>query len=107
QLRLEIESGGEPQKGMRRPGEAVDTAVLAAPVGVDRAVEADIGRLVAGDDAPRRHFLHVGGQRFQLAERFPTVVDLLIGDRLEAAAPVGLGTPPLAATRGNTSRPLR
>ncbi len=92
---------------MRRPREAVDAAMLAAPVGIDRAVEADIGRLVAGDDAPRRHLLHVGGKRFELAERFPTVVDGLIGDRLEAAAAVGLGAPAMAAARGNASRLMR
>ena len=92
---------------MGRPREAIDAAMLAAPVGVDRAVEADIGQLVAGDDAPRRHLLHFGGERFELAERFPAVVDRLIGDRLEAAAAVGLGAPAMPAARGNASRLMR
>ena len=39
---------------MARPRIAIDAAVLAAAIGVDRAVEADIGRVVAGDDRARR-----------------------------------------------------
>src|SRR5687768_4244540 len=35
---------------MRWPSEAVNAAVLAAAIGVDRTVEADVRRAVAGDD---------------------------------------------------------
>jgi hypothetical protein len=42
QLGLEIESRRQSEKGMGGPREAVDAAMLAAAIGVDRAVEADI-----------------------------------------------------------------
>src|SRR5436190_1093839 len=38
---------------MARPGVAVDAAMLAAAIGVDRAVEADIRRVVVRDDGAR------------------------------------------------------
>src|SRR6478672_13777700 len=43
QLGLEIEPRRKAEKGMGRSREAVDAAVLAAAVRIDRAVEADIG----------------------------------------------------------------
>ena len=104
QLGLEVEPRRQAEKGMGRPGEAVDAAMLAAPIGVDRTVEADIGGFVAGDDAPRRHLLHFGGERIEFAERVPAIVDRLIGDRLEPAGAVGLGTPAMPATGGDAPR---
>src|SRR6185437_4745233 len=35
---------------MRRPRIAIDAAMLAAAIGIDRAVEGDVGRVVPGDD---------------------------------------------------------
>ena len=35
---------------MGGPGVAVDTAMLAPAVGVDRDIEVDVGRVVAGED---------------------------------------------------------
>ena len=52
-LGLEIEAGREAEIGVGRPREAVDAAVLAAAIGIDRAVEADVGRGVARDDGAR------------------------------------------------------
>ena len=75
QLRFEIEPGRQPHVGVRRPGEAVGAAVLAAAIGVDRAVEGDVGRLVAGDDLARPLDLHLGLERRQLLERAPAVVE--------------------------------
>ncbi len=49
-LRLEVEPGREVEVAVRRPGEAVDAAVLAAAVRVDREVEVEVGRVVAGED---------------------------------------------------------
>ena len=77
--------------------------MLAAPVRVDRAVEADIGRFVARDDAPRRDLLHFGRQRFELGERLPAVVGRLVGDRLVTARAVGLRAPPMPAAGGDAS----
>jgi hypothetical protein len=47
---LEIEPGRQAEIGMGRAGEAIDAAMLAAAIGVDRAVETNIRRGVAGDD---------------------------------------------------------
>ena len=52
--------GDRPRKAVGRAGEAVDAAVLAAAVGVDRAVEGDVGALVAGDDRARPLDRHLG-----------------------------------------------
>ena len=50
---LEVDAGREIDVGMARPRVAVDAAVLAAAVGIDRLLEGDVGRVVAGDDAAR------------------------------------------------------
>ena len=68
---LEVEASAEAQILVARARVAVDAAVLAAAIGIDRAVEADIGRGVAGDDAPRRDLLHFRRQSFELAKRLP------------------------------------
>ena len=59
---LEIEAGREIKPGMGRAGEAVDAAMLAAPIGIDRAVEGNVGRLIAGDDAARPFHLYLGAE---------------------------------------------
>ena len=51
---LEIEARRQAEIGMARPRVAIDAAVLAAAIRVDRAVEADIRRVVARDDRARR-----------------------------------------------------
>ena len=48
QLGLEVEPRRQAEIGMRRPREAIDAAVLAAAIGIDRAVEADVGRIRCG-----------------------------------------------------------
>ena len=50
--RLEVEPRREAQIGVRGPGVAVDAAVLAPPIRVHRAVEAQVGRGVARQDPP-------------------------------------------------------
>ena len=61
---------------MARPRVAIDAAVLAAAVRIDRAVEADIRRVVAGDDRPRRIHGQGRGQRRRLfVGRAPAVVE--------------------------------
>ena len=77
---------------MRRAREAVDAAVLAAAVGVDGLVEADVGAVVAGDDALRRLLAHVGLEGLQLAEALPAVVEGLAQLALVAADAVGART---------------
>ena len=97
QLRLEIEPRRKPHIGVRRPREAVGAAVLAAAIGVDRAVEGNVGRLVAGDDLARLLDLHLGAERRQLLERAPFVVEGLARLRLVAAGDVGLRAAPVPA----------
>jgi len=102
QLRFEIQSGRKAEIGVGRPREAIDAAVLATAIGIDRTVEADIRRLVAGDDFSRRVDPNHGLERRKFIEALPAVVE---GDprlRLKAAAVVGLGAAtasPLALDR--------
>ena len=81
---------------MGRPRKAVDAAVLAAPVRIDRAVKADIGRIVAGDDLARGIERDRGLERRQFIEALPAVVegDPRLGLRriARAAAPIDQGT---------------
>ncbi len=45
---------------VERPREAVDAAMLAAAVGIDRAVEGNVGRFVASDDGARPTHAYMG-----------------------------------------------
>ena len=85
QLGFEIEPGRQPEIGVGRPREAIDAAMLAAAIGIDRAVEGDVGRLVAGDDLARGVDRHGGLERRQLFEALPAVVEGDPRDRLVAA----------------------
>src|SRR3546814_19105281 len=59
---------------MARPRKAVDAAMLAAAIGIDRAVEGNVGRLVPGDDVPRAVFMQPGLQRLSLLQIVPAVI---------------------------------
>ena len=99
QFRFEVEPRRQPEKGMGRPRKTIDAAMLAAPVGIDRTVEADIGRIVAGDDLSRGIQRDRGLERRQFIEALPAVIERDARFGLEAAAGVGLraaATPPLA-----------
>src|SRR6476619_269278 len=87
---------------MARPGVAVDTAVLAAAIRVNRSVEPDIRRVVAGDDRARRIYGELGLQprRLVVPGLIPPVVE---GDpflALEAACLVARGAASLARLDG-------
>src|ERR1700687_2273152 len=87
---------------MGRPRETIDAAVLAAPIRVDRTVEADIGRIVAGDDLARGIDRDRGPERRQFVEALPAVVECNARFSLEASTGVGLratAAPPLALDR--------
>src|SRR5690606_30089941 len=86
---------------MGRPGVAVDAAVLAAAVGIDRAVEADVGTVVSCDDAARGLDAHLGLEGVQRGEALPAVVELLPDLRLVAPDPVGACTAATAPLVGN------
>ena len=76
--------------------------MLAAAIGIDGAIEADIGRLVARDHLSRGIDFHGGLERRQLIEALPAIVE---GDaRLGLVTAAGIGlraapAPPLAIDR--------
>ncbi len=81
---------------MGRAREAIDAAVLAAPVGVDRAVEADIGRIIAGNDRPALVEGHGGIEawlRFVVLQSAPAVVDGVAAQAFEPPGTVGERAP--------------
>ncbi len=90
--RLEIESRRQAEKGVARPREAIDAAVLASAIGVDRAIEPDIRRRVAGDDPARHLRSDLGAQRRQILVRLPAVVEWLARVRLEPSGVIAGGT---------------
>src|SRR5438309_1823690 len=84
--------------------------MLAAPVGVNGTVEADIGGIVAGDDLARGIERDRGFERRQFVEALPAVVERDPRFGLEAATVVGLraaATPPLALDRNCKFRKRR
>ena len=92
---LEIEPRREPEPGMGRPRIAVDAAVLAAPVGIDRPVEAEVRGVVAGDDLARRLLGDGRAQRRRrLVRRSPAVVERFRTLALVAPRPVARRAPP-------------
>src|SRR5262249_7578363 len=61
--------------GVGRPREAIDAAVLAAAIGIDRAVEGNVGGIVAGDDLGGGIVGHGGFERGQFLETLPAVIE--------------------------------
>jgi len=102
---FEIEAGRIPEIGVRRPGIAVDAAMLAAAIGVHRAIEADVGRLVPGDDAAAGIARQRGGQRRQGgefgAQCGPAVIERSGFLPFEAVGRVHGGAATTAQGRGN------
>ena len=99
QLRFEIQPRRQAEIGVGRPREAVDAAVLAAAIGVDRTVEADIGGIVARDDLARGVDRDRGLERRQFLEALPAIVERDPRLGLVSAAVIGLraaAAPPLA-----------
>ncbi len=62
QARLEVEPRRQVMIGVGRAGKAIDAAMLAAGIGVDRLGEGDIGRRVARYDRARRNQRDAGAQ---------------------------------------------
>src|SRR4051812_10937329 len=76
--------------------------MLAAPVRIDRTIEADIERIVTGNDFACGVESDGGLERRQFIQALPAIVEGAPRLRLEAAAVVGLraaATPPLAFDR--------
>src|SRR5258708_7424995 len=84
------------------PRKTIDAAMLAAAVRVDRTVEADIGRVVAGNHLAGGIGRDRGLERRQFVEALPAVVECEPRLSLETAGGVGLraaAAPPLALDR--------
>ena len=94
QLRFEIEPGREPEIGVRRPGKAVDAAVLAAAIRVDRAIEGNVRRVVAGDHLAGGIDANAGLERRQFLEALPAVVEGNARFRLVATGCIRLRAAP-------------
>ena len=60
--------------------------MLAAAIGIDRAVEGNIGRVIARDDMARALERELGLQRRQVLVQVPAVILCLTRQRLEPAA---------------------
>ena len=116
QLGFEIQAGRQPHVGVGGPGVAIDAPMLAAAIGVDRAVEADVRAVVAADDragALRRQAGLELGRRIVLVT--PPVVESLHRRRLESpdrlvCAPRLSGRARMERRRwasDDTNRPLR
>src|SRR5439155_15751754 len=73
--------------------EAVDAAVFAPAIGIDRTVKANIGRIVTGDNLPGR----VDGDRClewrQFVQRPPPIVEGDACKRLIPARGIAMGSP--------------
>src|SRR2546430_2252931 len=92
--------GPHPPRGLGGEGGAAQGAwtglVFAAAIGIDRAVEGDVGRIVAGDDLAGRIDRDRGLERRQLLEALPAVVEARPCQRLVTAR--GIRLRPAAAT---------
>lgn len=96
---LEIDPRREVPIGMAGPRIAVDAAMLATTVGIDRAIEREVRRLVAGDHRAGDLLAHLG----ELDRRhvlLPAIVEGLAVGRGEAVEGVAGGT---ATARGQGS----
>ena len=98
---LEVEAGRQAEIGVRRPREAIDAAMLAAAIGVDRAVERNVGGIVARDDglgAVARQDRVERMRRRVLAA--PAVIDPDLDLRLEPPGRIAEGAAALARPIG-------
>ena len=67
QLGLEIEPGREVVIGMGGARKAINAAMFAAAIGIDRAVEGHVGRLVETEDGLGEFLGHFGAQFYRRA----------------------------------------
>jgi len=80
--------------------------VLAAAVGIDRAIEVHVGRFVAADDAARVLPDHFGARRLArlhhaFIERVPAIVECVAAVALESMREPGGRTPALERLQWN------
>lgn len=103
---LEIEPRRQPEIAVRRPREAVNAAVLAAAIRIQRYIERNVGRRIAREDRPGALLEHLRAQRrarLAVVVARPAVVDRLALDALVAPLQVAHRAAPLAG-RGRHHR---
>jgi hypothetical protein len=84
-----------------RPRVAIKAAMLAAAIGVDRPVEANVGRFVAGDDGLGLFPGDLGRERLGGLVARPAVVEILALLEFEAARDIGRGAAPASEFGGH------
>ena len=106
QLGLEVEAGRKIQVAVGRTRVAVDAAVLATAIRIDRPIEPDVRRFVAADDRAGLSKLTVvaSGGSSSSSVAPSSLADAF--DRLEAMREVRYGTATLADKRDRHSRRL-
>ena len=100
QLRLEIDARRKAHIGMVGPGEAVDATMLAAAIGIDRAIERQVRRSIPCQDAACALGKIFRRQAPDRVIRSPAVVERLALRRLVATAGVGRRPTSLACACG-------
>ena len=85
QLRFEIEPRRQPEIGVGRSRETIDAAVLAPAIRIDRTIEGNVRRVVAGDDLAGGIRRHAGLKRRQFFQALPAVVESDARQRLVTA----------------------
>ena len=86
QLRFEIQPRRQAQIGMAGAGKAIDAAMFAAPIRVDRLLKTQIGRGV-GRNHPARHLIaDMGAQRGQFLVPVPAI---RLGHTVKPFEPIG------------------
>ena len=90
QAAFEVHAGRQVVIGVGRPREAVDAAMLAPAIGIDRAVEADVGRAVAGQDRARFLDRHRGAPRGDPVELLDAVEPVAVDHPLLRLKRVGV-----------------
>ena len=74
---------------MRRARKAVDAAVFASAVSIDRAIKTDVWRIVVIQRAFSRIDRHSRVDGWQLGQRFPAIIDAFVDAGFKAAIDVG------------------
>lgn len=74
QAALEVQPRRQAEPGVAGAGETIHTAVLTAAVGIEGAVEGDVGRVVVIDHRATAVHQQFGVQRFRLFQAAPAVV---------------------------------
>ncbi|MNJ44763.1 hypothetical protein D3C77_398290 [compost metagenome] len=91
---FEVQPGGQVPIGMTGARITVNAAVLTTAIGIDRAVEGQVGRVVAGNDALGGFASHLG----TLGQRHLLVPAVILGHRMmrgeAVVGVVGGATPP-------------